>query len=372
MRRARRRASKFLAIELGKKLRLNAFRIETPDIPHHRMSDSNQRKSDVAGRHFEDSQQASQASSTHPGAKNRGGNVQVEPATAAPDQNERNDLSKVSLVPEVEPAAADSPLNADDEPPDLEALLEERRRKRRELLERLAGTQSGVNSATPSSLDGSTGAQSTGTTGKRLRSNFVDHRPILQSLMPIFISIADIRASASQLRLSASNSGLNTNGLNTNAKPSPPADEGFELAKAGGKGDSDVEILPAEIKADTLDGEAQISAADYNPDDDRKLDDERRKVHDTQAHAAPAEQGVADGGEATKADNVEVDEDEYEEVEEDVEDDDFDMFAVDDAPKKKRKVLKKKTVSVCRSIIKVLWYSLSFSRLFRLSRSERR
>jgi serine/threonine-protein kinase PRP4 len=159
--------------------------------------------------------------------------------------------------------------------------------------------------------------------------------------MPIFISIADIRASAAHLRLSSSNSGLNTN-----AKPSPPADEGFELAKAGGKGDSDLEILPAEIKADTLDGEAQISAADYNPDDDRKLDDERRKVHDPQSHAVPTKQGVANGGEATKAEPVEVDEDEYEEVEEDVEDDDFDMFAVDDAPKKKRKVLKKKNVSV--------------------------
>jgi hypothetical protein len=153
---------------------VNASRIESPGIPHDRSSDNNQRKTAVAGRHFEDSQQASQASDTRPGGNAGGVNVQAQPTNAASGQDERNDLSKVSLVPEAEPAATDSPLNADDEPPDLEALLEERRRKRRELLERLAGTQSGVNSATPSSLDGSTGAQSTGTTGKRLPPVYID------------------------------------------------------------------------------------------------------------------------------------------------------------------------------------------------------
>lgn len=158
--------------------------------------------------------------------------------------------------------------------------------------------------------------------------------------MPIFTFAADIRASAAHLGLSSNNSGSNTN-----AKPTPPADEGFELAKAGGKLDNASEILPAEIKADTLDGEAQISAADYNPDDDRKLDDERRKVHDIQGHLRPPEQGVFVEGGVAQTMPAEVNEDEYEEVEEDAEDDDFDMFAVDDAPKKKRKVLKKKTVS---------------------------
>ncbi|KAI5454643.1 U4/U6 small nuclear ribonucleoprotein prp4, variant 3 [Naganishia albida] len=208
---------------------------------------------------------------------------------------------------------------AADEPPDLEALLEERRRKRRELLERLAGTQSGVNSATPSSFEGSSGAQSTWTT-------------------------AEIRESAAHLGLSTSNSGVDTH-----AQSSPPAEQRFELGKDEGKSANNLDILPAEIKADTLDGEAQISAADYNPDDDRKLDDERRKVHDIKAHAThsiepPIRQEIADGlGEpATATANYD---DEYEEVEEDVEDEDFDMFAVDEAPKKKRKVLKKKTLS---------------------------
>lgn len=234
------------------------------------------------------------------------------------------------------------------EPPDLEALLEERRRKRRELLERLAGTQSGVNSATPSSFEGSSGAQSTGTTGGSLYCCislalliYFARYPTLP--MPIFSNLAEIRESAAHLGLSTSNSGVDTH-----AQSSPPAEQRFELGKDEGKSANNLDILPAEIKADTLDGEAQISAADYNPDDDRKLDDERRKVHDIKAHAThsiepPTRQEIADGlGEPATA--TANDDDEYEEVEEDVEDEDFDMFAVDEAPKKKRKVLKKKTV----------------------------
>lgn len=92
--------------------------------------------------------------------------VDVASTDAALDGNEGKKQTQATPG-DGDSSTADIALNAD-EPPDLEALLEERRRKRRELLERLAGTQSGVNSATPSSLDGSTGAQSTGTTGKWL------------------------------------------------------------------------------------------------------------------------------------------------------------------------------------------------------------
>jgi hypothetical protein len=163
--------------------------------------------------------------------------------------------------------------------------------------------------------------------------------------MPIFTNLAEIRESAAHLGLSTSNSGANTH-----SQSSPAAEQGFELAKDEGKSTNDLDILPPEIKADTLDGEAQISAADYNPDDDRKQDDQRRKVHDTKAHIAhpvdvPSQQDIADGLGEPAAVSADID-DEYEEVEEDVEDEDFDMFAVDEAPKKKRKVLKKKTVRI--------------------------
>ncbi|KAJ9115648.1 hypothetical protein QFC20_000975 [Naganishia adeliensis] len=241
----------------------------------------------------------------------------IKPVEAAHQRSQKDEKGQANSVAEV-PSTAGIAFSVDD-PPDLEALLEERRRKRRELLERLAGTQSGVNSATPSSFEGSTGAQSTGTT-------------------------AEIRESAAHLGLSTSNSGANTH-----APSSPPVEERFELAKDEGKSVNDFEILPREIKADTLDGEAQISAADYNPDDDRKQDDERRKVHDTKANTIhpvepPTLEEIANGlGEPAIAAGIPNDDDEYEEVEEDVEDEDFDMFAMDEAPKKKRKVLRKKT-----------------------------
>lgn len=164
--------------------------------------------------------------------------------------------------------------------------------------------------------------------------------------MLIFTNLAEIRESAAHLGLSTSNSGANTH-----AQSSPPVEERFELAKDEGNSANDLEILPREIKADTLDGEAQISAADYNPDDDRKQDDERRKVHDTNANTAhsvgpSSQRQIANGlGEPAPAAGTSNDDDEYEEVEEDVEDEDFDMFAMDEAPKQKRKVLRKKTVS---------------------------
>ncbi|KAJ9125162.1 hypothetical protein QFC22_000116 [Naganishia vaughanmartiniae] len=220
----------------------------------------------------------------------------------------------------VEEANASESALVNEEPADLEALLEERRRKRRELLERLAGTQSGVTSAAPSSVEGITSVQSNGTT-------------------------ADIRASAAKLGLSATSSGISTQ-----AKPRGPTEEVFELGKATGISGLEAETLPVELRAQTLDGEVQISAADYNPDDDRKLDDQRRKDHDTnvgteQPQTAASRKDIADGvGEPKPA--VAVEEDEYEEVEEDVDNDDFDMFAVDDAPKKKRKVLRKKSQPV--------------------------
>jgi hypothetical protein len=88
----------------------------------------------------------------------------IKPGAEVRERSQKDGQGRANSAAEL-PSTADISLSADD-PPDLEALLEERRRKRRELLERLAGTQSGVNSATPSSLDGSTGAQSTGTTGE--------------------------------------------------------------------------------------------------------------------------------------------------------------------------------------------------------------
>lgn len=182
--------------------------------------------------------------------------------------------------------------------------------------------------------------------------------------MPIFTTVADIRASAAKLGLSATSSGVSTQ-----IEPTGPSDEVFELGKTAGNSDLEAQTLPAELRAETLDGEVQISAADYNPDDDRKLDDQRRKDHDTKIGiAAPqtavSQKEIADGVGEPKPPVI-VEDDEYEEVEEDIEDDDFDMFAVDDAPKKKRKVLRKKTVSHLRSSIRRIGLVSSASKAIR-------
>ena len=133
------------------------------------------------------------------------------------------------------------------------------------------------------------------------------------------------------------------------ARPTPPpANEihgDFDLAKTaeGSVGQDDVgEILPAETRAKEVDGEEQVSAADYNPDEDRKVDDRRE-----QALMGSKQKEVASGVGEPGPDILDVkdEESEYEEVEVDAEeDDDFDMFALDEAPKKKV-VRRKKQVS---------------------------
>jgi len=135
------------------------------------------------------------------------------------------------------------------------------------------------------------------------------------------------------------------------ARPTPPPvteiKGEFDLAKDAldqtGQGNG-ADVLPAETTAKQVDGEEQISAADYNPDEDRKVDDEREqallKAHQKQKEVAS---GVGEPGPDVV--RVEDEESEYEEVEVDAEeDDDFDMFALEEAPKKKV-VRRKKQVS---------------------------
>lgn len=135
------------------------------------------------------------------------------------------------------------------------------------------------------------------------------------------------------------------------ARPTPPPaaeiQGDFDLAKhtsdAPGQADG-ADVLPAETTAKQVDGEEQISAADYNPDEDRKFDDEREQAllrgHNKQKEVAS---GVGEPGPDIV--RVEDEESEYEEVEVDAEEDeDFDMFALEEAPKKKT-IRRKKQVS---------------------------
>jgi serine/threonine-protein kinase PRP4 len=147
-------------------------------------------------------------------------------------------------------------------------------------------------------------------------------------------------------------SGLQTStarlGIESAHPTPPPATEihgDFDLAKTAesGVGQDDAgDILPAETRAKEVDGEEQVSAADYNPDEDRKVDD-RREQELMGSKQKEVASGVGEPGPDIL--NVKDEESEYEEVEVDAEeDDDFDMFALDEAPKKKV-VRRKKQVS---------------------------
>lgn len=242
-----------------------------------------------------------------------------------------NDISKAPLASDVEssqpvPDAIPSDVLLNEEPQDLEAQLEERRRKRKELLERLTGIQSGVNSDAPSSVGG---MASTNSAGK------VD-------------SLAGLSSTAAHLELSSNSASVVQS---TEIEAATPlltvAEESnrFDLANTDLAGSKD--IIPAETQASALDGEPQVSAADYDPNDDRKADDVRQQ--NLAADAVTGEEvasGVGEPGPADLAHDGEkpllIDGEEWEEVEVEDDGEEFDMFALDDEPKKKKKILRKK------------------------------
>ncbi len=135
----------------------------------------------------------------------------------------------------------------------------------------------------------------------------------------------------------------------------PSTDEAFDLSKVTERSAEGAvnaaDVLPA-TQATEDDGEQQISAADYNPNDDRKHDEER--LHMLQQHTAPVSAVKVDPSQISAgvgqpgSEVVDVDaggESEYEEVEVEDEDDDFDMFAMDE-PRKKKTIRRKKQVNL--------------------------
>lgn len=114
--------------------------------------------------------------------------------------------------------------------------------------------------------------------------------------------------------------------LDTPASPRT-REASFDLSQSDLAGKQDV--IPADTRAAVIDGEQQVSAADYDPEEDRKA---------LQDAAVPAQE-VADGvGEPAP---VADEDDGWEEVEVDDEDEEFDMFAVD-APRKKKIIRRRK------------------------------
>lgn len=119
--------------------------------------------------------------------------------------------------------------------------------------------------------------------------------------------------------------------LDTPASPRT-REASFDISTSDLAGKQDV--IPAETRASVMDGEQQISAADYDPEEDRKA------LQQQHQEAVIPPQEVADGvGEPAPASAPAAmttnEDDEWEEVEVDDEDEEFDMFAVD-APRKKK------------------------------------
>lgn len=107
----------------------------------------------------------------------------------------------------------------------------------------------------------------------------------------------------------------------------------FSLAKEGGE-DTQVQVAQ-EAKGVAQDAQ-QMSAADYDPNVDRRLE-EARRVWNAKMQDAAMDVDTIPNAVNSKVEAEAVHEIEVEEADEEVEDDIDDMFAVDSAPKKKVK-----------------------------------
>ncbi len=131
-----------------------------------------------------------------------------------------------------------------------------------------------------------------------------------------------------------------------NPGATPSTTQIFDLTKQDGNGTA-ADVLPSETTAADINGEKQISAADYDPLDDRKADDDRSHLlaapHIGQIKQSDIAAGVGEPGpDIINAGAEEAEEDEYEAVEVEEEDEEFDMFAIETAPKVKKTIRRKK------------------------------
>jgi len=183
--------------------------------------------------------------------------------------------------------------------PDPEALREQKRKRRAALLAQYSA-------ASPNPLSR-------------------DLTPGISSSVPL-----GINSPAKRLRLDSPAVLTSNNGTESPESAHGDAEETFDLQKA----EEPQNAVP-------ISAEENISAADYNPDEDRKLDDARQLAHRGGPHVAgqAGATAVADAEQQDKMDEQDVEED----GEEDQEDDEDDMFALDSKPKKSKKGTRAKT-----------------------------
>ncbi|WRT63944.1 uncharacterized protein IL334_000871 [Kwoniella shivajii] len=249
-------------------------------------------------------------------------------------EGESSSSSRRAEVEDVKPQAEEEPISILEEEVDTEKILEERRKKREEIMAkfRANGGKAPV-LTTPKLAQGElpgpgTGAESVtsaGTrTGYQTGLSATGATPLLKQL------------GTQSITGLLPNTSAPTPIGHSPSLASTPLGHDFDLTKnADTVGEAE---LPAETRGEGVGADMMISAADYDPTNDTMADQEKRRKDMEAMQIKPSD--VASGvGEPTTIE-VKEEEDEYEEVEieEEEEDDEFDMFAAfGDEPKEKKK-----------------------------------
>jgi serine/threonine-protein kinase PRP4 len=227
-----------------------------------------------------------------------------------------------------------------EEEKDPETLLEERRRKRAEIMAKFQAQgrkENPVDSAAASPAPEGTGTGDDSVNSGGIRTGQSLHIALRSPCSDFVGATSLLKQLGTRSTNLVSSSDTPTNLREPSLAPTPQGHD-FDLSKEA-KSANDSAVSPA-AKDEAVGADAMISAADYDPTQDMKNDREKR-IKDAAATGIDAKE-VADGvGEPVVEPTKEEDEWEEVEIEVDDEDEELDMFAAfedEGAAKKKKKI----------------------------------
>ncbi|KAI9621989.1 hypothetical protein PSHT_06445 [Puccinia striiformis] len=277
------------------------------------------------------------------------------PSTSHKPSKAQDDDGSGDVNDEVTGVAEQTPQLTEDE------ILEQARRKRAEILAKHKQLNQTVNPSNVFTMttDPSLPAvhnpltdlpnSSTSSVKENLISTKANHFPHPPQPTP---KVTDLNSPAARMRLDSETPqptriGSEQSTDSVAGSPEPVAETNFDLTQdannqasttAVDDEESVVANHPLDQQTITGRGHQSISAADYNPDDDRRIDNERQNEKQTNGHRVP-EQPASDiqpGANLPGSEEVNgMDGDESDDDGDD--DDDDDMFAIDSTEKKTRK-----------------------------------
>ncbi|GAA5990385.1 hypothetical protein JCM5350_003679 [Sporobolomyces pararoseus] len=236
-----------------------------------------------------------------------------------------------------------TPINLEvAEEPDPEQVLAERRRKRAEILAKYASKQ-------PPSTDTDNSAPATDSTGAGQAANAEKREPEEEKSVST-PGRNEVERATKRLKLGTDSPAVSAAPTTSTSTAEPsratsvdPANSNFTLLKdeneenSDRKSENENDKLGVHKSEVTGEEEPEISAADYNPDFDRREDEKRME-------RLAATNGGNAGAKGKEDLVLEEEEESGEEEEEEDDDDDDDMFAIgteDAKPKKKKRKTKK-------------------------------